>query len=32
MIVHKCVFEGATFTKILTLQNHNLVNILVAIA
>jgi hypothetical protein len=32
MIAHKCVPEEATLTKILTLQNHNLMNILVEIA
>ncbi len=32
MIAHKCALEGVTLTKILTLQNHNLVNTLVAIA
>jgi hypothetical protein len=32
MIAHKWVLEGATLTKIFTLQNHNLVNIPMAIA
>jgi hypothetical protein len=32
LIAHKCALEGTTLIKILTLQNHNLVNILAAIA
>jgi hypothetical protein len=27
LIAHKCAFEGTTLIKILTLQNHNLMNI-----